>query len=63
MGHSAIQKAHYLDFEIACARLYIQHGLSTKQIAERLRSSSQKVATALTACGITPDNRRHTWNV
>jgi DNA-binding CsgD family transcriptional regulator len=49
------------DFEIAAARLFVQQGLSTPQIGERLGCNRRKVGAALERVGIKPDGRRNEW--
>lgn len=62
MPVSEAKIAQMADFEIAVARLYVQHELSTAQIAERMRCNTPKVVRALRDCGFTVDGRRVTWN-
>lgn len=49
------------DGRIAAARLYVQDGLSTNQIAERMRCRPPKVASALRRIGLAADGSRITW--
>jgi hypothetical protein len=51
------------DFEIGCARLYVQGGLSSAQIAERLGCRYDRVSKALKECGLAVDGRRRTWSI